>query len=87
MGHDGRVRVRIDRKGRVLIPAAVRQRLSLVPGMQVRVEVDAEAIRLTPMREGRREIVEIDGWPVVAPVPGTTVTDEDIRRWRLVDQR
>lgn len=85
--HDAVVRVRIDQKGRVVIPADVRERLSLVPGTTLWVEADGDAIRLTPMRRPRRETVEIDGRPVLAPVADLEAADADVRRWRHADQR
>lgn len=79
--------MRIDQKGRVAIAADVRERLSLGPGATVWVEADRETIRLTPVRQSRRKVVELDGWPVIAPGEGHTVTDADVQRWRHTGQR
>lgn len=51
------------------------------------VEADREIIRLTPVRQSRRKVVELDGWPVIAPGEGHTVTDADVQRWRHTGQR
>lgn len=79
--------VGIDRAGRVVIPKEVRDRLSLTPDSQLELDTEGDSIRLTPVRERSRSIVEIDGWPVIAPAEGHTVTDADVQRWRDADQR
>jgi AbrB family looped-hinge helix DNA binding protein len=38
----------IDKAGRVVIPAAVRERLGLLPGTRLSVSIDEAAVRLTP---------------------------------------
>ncbi len=81
------MQVRIDRHGRLLIPAAVRARLSLVPGTTLDLDTDGDSIRLTPVRTSRRTIVEVDGLTVLSPVAGARVTDADVARWRRADQR
>ena len=79
--------VGIDRAGRVVIPKDVRERLSLAADAQLELDTEGDSIRLTPVRRRSRTIVEIDGWPVIAPDEGHTVTDADVQRWRDADQR
>lgn len=79
--------VGIDRAGRVVIPKEVRDRLSLAPDAQLELDTEGDSIRLTPVRPRSRSIVEVDGWPVIAPASGHTVTDADVQRWRDADQR
>ncbi len=38
----------IDKAGRVVIPAAVRERLGLLPGTPLTVSIDEAAVRLSP---------------------------------------
>lgn len=75
----------IDRAGRVVIPKEIRDRLGL--NAEVELTVEGESLRLTPARVPGRQIVEIDGWPVLQPVPGVRTTDADVQRWRDADQR
>lgn len=79
--------VGIDRAGRVVVPKEVRDRLSLAPDAQLELDIEGDSIRLTPVRQPSRSIVEVDGWPVIAPAAGHTVTDADVQRWRDADQR
>lgn len=41
----------VDQAGRIVLPKAIRQRLSLVPGSRLRATVVAERIELTPEPE------------------------------------
>lgn len=79
--------VSLDRAGRVVIPKDVRDRLSLSSDSELEVEVIGGAIHLTPRRTHRRQVVEVDGWPVIAALPDRTTTDADVQRWRDADQR
>lgn len=79
--------VSIDRAGRVVIPKEMRDRLSIDADMSLEIALDGESIRLTPQRGPARQVVEVDGWPVLAPVAGFTTTDADVQRWRDADQR
>ena len=82
-----RVRALNQAAGRVVIPKDVRERLSLAADAQLELDTEGDSIRLTPVRRRSRTIVEIDGWPVIAPAEGHTVTDADVQRWRDADQR
>ena len=77
----------IDRAGRVVIPKEIRDRLSLGPDAAVEVTIDGDEIRLAPVRNRSRAIIDVDGWPVIERVDGMTITDADVQRWRDADQR
>lgn len=77
----------MDRAGRVVIPKEIRERLGLEVDVTFTIEMEGDSLRLTPARAARRRVVEIDGWPVLEPVPGLRTTDLDVQRWRDADQR
>jgi len=79
--------VTIDKAGRVVIPKALRERLDLVPGTELDLEVEGDAVRISARRERRRELTWVDGRPVFRAVPGHSLTDADVRRLRDADQR
>ena len=77
------MRTTIDKAGRVIIPAAVRARVGLVPG-PVDIVVEGTGIRIeVPASDN---VVERDG-RVVIEGDGPALTAEDIRELRLGDQR
>lgn len=77
----------IDRAGRVVIPKEIRDRLHLDADTELSVEVVGDVIQLTPQRSPGRVVVEVDGWPVLAPVEGHSLTDADVQDARRADQR
>lgn len=79
--------VSIDKAGRVVIPKEVRERLGLTEHSEFEIDTDGDTIRLTPARPPTRRVVEVDGWPMIEPADGFTVTDADVQRWRDADQR
>lgn len=79
--------VTIDRVGRVVIPKEVRERLAIEADASLELTAEGDSIRLTPVRQRSRGVVEIDGWPVIERVEGHTITDADVQRWRDADQR
>ena len=79
--------VTIDRAGRIVIPTDVRDQLDLGVNTELEVTVEGDSLRLTRPRLPGRQIVEVDGWPVIAAVPGLTITDADVQRWRDDGQR
>lgn len=79
--------VSIDRAGRVVIPKDVRDRLDLDPGAMLEVTIEGRDLRLSPVRRRGRAIIEVDGWPVIEPVDGVSVSDGDVQRWRDDGQR
>lgn len=72
----------MDRVGRVVVPKPIRDELGLVSDTEFDVAIDGAGIRLQPRRKGVREIVEIDGWPTLAPVGDRVLTDSDVLRAR-----
>ena len=55
---------RISTKGQVVIPKAVRDALGLRPGDELRVELEAGAIRLVPQKKSLEEVLEVlPGYP------------------------
>ena len=63
--HDG-MTTTIDKAGRVVIPAAVRERLGLLPGTRLTVMADDGAVTLTPAVAPPR-LVARRGWLVARP--------------------
>jgi len=57
----------IDKAGRVVIPAAVRERLGLLPGTPLEVTADDGAVTLAPVVTPPR-LVARRGWLVARPV-------------------
>lgn len=83
----GAMMVSIDRVGRVVIPKEVRDALSLGVDAQLDLTVEGDELRLVPVRQVGRRIVEVDGWPVIEASPGHSISDADVRRWRDDGQR
>lgn len=79
--------VAIDRAGRVVIPKDVRERLLIDEDTDLDLEVVDGEIHLRPRREHSRVVVEVEGWPVLAPVDGQSLTDADVQDARRADQR
>lgn len=52
--------ITIDKAGRIVVPKALRERYSLVPGAELDVEATADGIRLR-LRGGAPAFVEKDG--------------------------
>lgn len=76
------MRTTMDKAGRVVIPAQIRERLGLLPG-PVDLIIDGTGVRLEV--EARGTVVEEDGILVITG--GTGLTADDIRELRLADQR
>lgn len=72
----------MDKAGRIVIPAALRERLGTVPG-PVDLIMDGTGIRIEV--ETHDNVVEKDGRLVITG--GPVLTPEDIRELRLADQR
>lgn len=77
------MRSTMDKAGRVVIPAQIRERLGLVPG-PVDLIIDGTGVRLEV--EARGTVVEEDGILVIKG-GGSVLTADDIRELRLADQR
>lgn len=75
----------IDKAGRIVIPASIRERLGILPG-PVDIMIDGTGIRIEVAAPD--DLVEKDGRLVVrGSGSGTTLTSDDIRELRLADQR
>ncbi len=83
----GAMLVTIDRAGRIVIPKEMRDQLDLGVNTELDVTVEGDSLRLTRPRKPGRPVVTIDGWPVIAAVPGLTISDSDVQRWRDDGQR
>ncbi len=77
----------MDKAGRVVLPKQLRDQLGLRPDEEFEVLVDGTAIRLQPSVRPGRELVEVDGWPVIATAGTRRITDDDVRALRDADQR
>lgn len=78
------MRTTIDKAGRIVVPAALRQRLGLVPG-EVEIIADGAGLRIEPAAEGR--VAENAGRLVIQSDDASELTADDIRELRLADQR
>ncbi len=53
--------MKVSTKGQVTIPQEIRERLGILPGAEVEFEVEDDAVKVIPIRDGRtrgRRIVE-----------------------------
>ncbi|MEV7610178.1 AbrB/MazE/SpoVT family DNA-binding domain-containing protein [Microbacterium sp. NPDC089320] len=73
----------IDKAGRVVIPASIRERLGILPG-PVDIMIDGTGIRIEVATAD--DLVEEDGRLVIRGT-GNSLTSDDIRELRLADQR
>ena len=72
------MRTTIDKAGRVVIPAAIRERMGLTPGAELQVTVDEFGIRLERVAPGPR-LIKVGRRTVARPtVPSETRTTIDI---------
>ena len=79
--------VTVDRVGRIVIPKPLRDALGIGPDSQLEVVADGAGLRLEPVQRAERRIDERDGLPILGPVAGTVITDDDVRRLRDEFQR
>lgn len=76
------MRTTMDKAGRIVIPAALRERLGMVPG-PIDLVMEGAGIRIEiPTYDN---VVEEDGLLVITGGPALTV--DQIRELRLADQR
>ena len=76
------MKAHIDKSGRIVIPAALRERVGLVPGT-VELVLDGNGIRIEI--DAPENLFEKDGRLVITG--GPTLTVDDVRKLRLADQR
>jgi AbrB family looped-hinge helix DNA binding protein len=77
----------MDRAGRIVVPKPVRDQLGLTPDAAFDLVVEGTGIRLDPVGPPPREVQEVDGWPVLAPVADFVLTDDLMRNLRDSAQR
>jgi AbrB family looped-hinge helix DNA binding protein len=73
----------IDKAGRVIIPAAIRARLGLVPG-PVSIVVEGADVRIAAIAPNQ---LAVRKGRVVIAADGLSLNADDIRELRLADQR
>lgn len=72
----------MDKAGRIVIPASIRERLGMLPG-PVDLIMDGTGVRIEV--EAYDNVVEKDGRLVIRG--GPVLSDDEIRELRLADQR
>jgi AbrB family looped-hinge helix DNA binding protein len=83
------MRTSIDRAGRVVIPAAIRERAGLVAGAELEVTIDDTGVRLERVaspprlvRVGRRLVARATGSSEARPnVDVAALVEEERNRW------
>lgn len=81
------MRIKVDRVGRVVIPKQFRVALGIDETTELEIVPDGDGLRLEPVRGAQREVLERDGLPLLAPVRGAVLDDDDVRRLRDELQR
>lgn len=81
------MKIRIDRVGRVVIPKPLRDLLGITAESELEVSSDGAGLRLDPVSGPGREVVDVDGFPLLRSVPGQVLTDSDVARLRDSDRR
>ncbi len=76
------MRVRIDQSGRLVLPKPFRRLVGLEDGGEVEVTLEGTTLRLDPTVTSRREIEEVDGWPVLTVLGGSSISDADVQSLR-----
>jgi len=74
----------MDKAGRIVVPKSLRDQIGLVPG-EVEVVAESGGLRIDVVFDSRLEY-EPDGAPLL-PAGGITMTPDELREFRLVDQR
>ena len=83
------MRTTIDKAGRVVIPASIRDRAGLAPGTVLEISVEEFGIRLEPVAQGPR-LVKVGRRMVARPtsdvnsrpsVDVATLVEEERNRW------
>jgi AbrB family looped-hinge helix DNA binding protein len=74
------MRTTIDKAGRLVIPRALRDRIGLVGGGEVELELDGSAVRIEPVSGS--DLKDVAGLLVI-PATGTPLTGDLVRE--LID--
>ena len=74
----------IDQAGRIVVPKVLRERAGLVPGVQLRVELDGVGIHIE-VEPGQG--LEQKGRFLVIPLTGNQLDDETVEELRRGGQR
>ena len=74
------MRTTIDKAGRLVVPRALRDRIGLVAGGEVDIEVDGAGLRIEPVAGS--ELEEIDGLLIIT---GTGISIDDSMVRKLID--
>src|SRR5713101_4994235 len=72
-------RGRVDRQGRLLIPAAVRDQLGIEPDTAVTVWTDGQEMRMARVKAAMKQV---QAWAAQFKKPGESVVDEFLRERR-----
>jgi AbrB family looped-hinge helix DNA binding protein len=79
--------VTVDRLGRLVIPKALRVALGITPDTPLELIPDGAGLRIEPVQRCARPVGTQDGLPILSPVEGAVLTDDDVRRLRDDIQR
>jgi AbrB family looped-hinge helix DNA binding protein len=77
------MRTTIDKAGRIVLPKALRDQVGIVPG-EVEVTISGAGLHIEPAEYAR--LVEKDGL-LMLPATGVTMSGDELREFRLADQR
>lgn len=77
------MRPTVDKAARLVLPKALPDQVGIVAG-EVEVVADGSGLRVEPI--GFATLVEIDG-RLMLPHGGVQMSDEELREFRLADQR
>lgn len=80
--------VTIDKAGRVVIPKEIRDRLDLVAGTELEIDIERGTIHLERRHEPGRQLAwTSDGRPYFPAGPGHATSDADVQQLRDALQR
>lgn len=74
--------VTVDLVGSVVIPKPLRDALGIGPDTELELIPDGSGLRLEPVQRRERSVSSSDGLPILSPVDGVVLTDDDVRRMR-----
>lgn len=74
--------VTVDLVGSVVLPKPLRDALGIGPDTELELIPDGSGLRLEPVQRRERSVSSSDGLPILSPVDGVVLTDDDVRRMR-----